>query len=953
MKTVHRRIANALLAIALAAALAPRNSAAEIGQLKWTFNAGGAVSSCAAIGLDGTVYIASGKLYALDGATGAQLWASTAAGFFSPIAGPDGTIYVRADGGRVHALDGATGAQKWSCTAGGSSFLALGTDGTVYGSDEQGNVYALNGVAGTTKWAVSTKGDLAVCCYHGAPAIGADGTVYVGPITSLHLYAGWPIGATVYALDSATGKTKWAGDAGVLGGDGFLAIGADGTVYTKGCVGDPYDCTMTLYALDGATGAQKWSFATGGGLSPAVIGDDGTVYLGSSGSDGSTFYALNGTTGSLKWSSAIGSAIRCTPALAADGTVYLGTSDGKVWALDGASGSPQWTFGDAGEICSLAIASDGTVFAGSTNGKVYAVQGSAGLANGAWPKFQHDAQNTGALPCPGCGRPVIQTQPVGGRFVEGSRAVLCVEATGTAPLSYQWFFANAPLPSATDSLLTLPKLQFSDMGDYYVEVSNQVGVVTSSVARVTVGFGLTVTNKGVGTVQVSPPLAAYDPGSSVELRAVPTGARQFVRWSGDASGAANPLVLTITGHVRVVAEFSSLPGDKFGPLYGAVLAGRSAPGFADGPGLTAQFASITALDIGPQDRLYVADAGNHRIRVVDTAGGVTTLAGTGEDAQRDGPGREAAFHDLRALSVDGAGNCYLLDGDQLRRVGADGSVCTLETIVIPYFYPPPAGDMFLHFSGAISSLVVSRSGEVYLLVKAASCLSMEYLILSNTTNRVYHGMDNARHIEVNATYNYHATWNRFDATRLETYGGETLQAIARGAAEELIVYREKVASPTWLQTAEFLGRTPPLILTGTNVSPAGMIPLTLDSVLMHGNGKFYFLSPGSPPILVPLDRSPQIGLAADGYGLLYSATANQVLRFVPASTVVLSLRPQGSIAGTALLSILSPPGRQVRLEQSSDFGQWETRQTLTSTGQDTVELTVESDDRFFRAVLLP
>jgi hypothetical protein len=65
------------------------------------------------------------------------------------------------------------------------------------------------------------------------------------------------------------------------------------------------------------------------------------------------------------------------------------------------------------------------------------------------------------------------------------------------------------------------------------------------------------------------------------------------------------------------------------------------------------------------------------------------------------------------------------------------------------------------------------------------------------------------------------------------------------------------------------------------------------------------------------------------------------------------LRPQGSIAGTALLSILSPPGRQVRLEQSSDFGQWETRQTLTSTGQDTVELTVESDDRFFRAVLLP
>lgn len=37
-----------------------------------------------------------------------------------------------------------------------------------------------------------------------------------------------------------------------------------------------------LYALDGKTGAEKWSYRTGGGIySTPAIGRDGTVYVGS------------------------------------------------------------------------------------------------------------------------------------------------------------------------------------------------------------------------------------------------------------------------------------------------------------------------------------------------------------------------------------------------------------------------------------------------------------------------------------------------------------------------------------------------------------------------------------------------------------------------------------------------------------------------------------------------
>lgn len=555
------------LVAALALALVRSAQTGEPGDLKWTFTTGARVSSCPAIGLDGTVYIASSKLYALDGATGAQLWTWTQGGcegecYFSPVAGPDGTIYVGSGSdGKVFALDGATGAQKWSCAVSGSlcSFLALGTDGTVYAGSHEQKLHALDGATGTTKWAASIE---VPDGQHGPAlvAIGADGTVYAGPITAVDGRSGMPYSGTVFAFDGATGGKKWTARVGDFG-SGSLAIGADGAVYAGG---GAYMRAAWFLALDGATGAGRWVFETPGSiLSSAVIGADGTVYVGSAESDwAATFYALDGTTGTQKWSADVGVGFGCSPALAADGTVYVGTKDGRLLALSATDGAPQWTYQTGGDILSLTIATDGTVLAGSSDGRVYAVQGSAGLADSAWPKFQSDAQNTGAMRRPGTDLPVIRTQSVAGRFVEGSTANLRVEATGRPPLLYQWFFQNAPIPRATNSLLRLARLQFNDTGDYYVEVSNPVGVATSSVATLTVGFGLTVTSLGVGTIEVSPALAAYDPGSSVELRAVPAGERQFVRWGGDASGTANPLVLTITGHVRVVAEFAAFPGDR-------------------------------------------------------------------------------------------------------------------------------------------------------------------------------------------------------------------------------------------------------------------------------------------------------------------------------------------------------------------------------------------------------
>jgi hypothetical protein len=391
----------------------------------------------------------------------------------------------------------------------------------------------------------------------------------------------------------------------------------------------------------------------------------------------------------------------------------------------------------------------------------------------------------------------------------------------------------------------------------------------------------------------------------------------------------------------------------------ASLAGRSTPGFADGPGPDAQFGAITALDLGPQGWLYVADAGNHRVRVVDEAGAVTTWAGTGEAAQRDGPASTSAFGDLRALSVDGLGNGYVLDGDRLRRVSADGGVSTLETIALPSGFPPygsnppPRAWGVADTNFLVSALVASPSGRLYLLAQAGQTnwegpYPTIWTERSVTLTRVLEGIGDARHTVFAAAST--SFWNRVSGSR----SGERVTALARGDGEELLVCREMASGQPQVLV---LGRTPELILESTNLynttRPAGMVLMTPDSVLMNWLGQFYLLRAGRAPSRLTADYSPGIGLAVDRHGFLYSATSTQVLRFIPASTVALSLLPQHPQTGGARLLVISRPGRQVRLEQSRDFAQWEPRQTLSSTGQDVWELQPEFDRLFLRAVLLP
>jgi len=112
----------------------------------------------------------------------------------------------------------------------------------------------------------------------------------------------------------------------------------------------------------------KWRYQTGGPLSSPAIAADGTVYVGSN--DG-YLYALN-PDGTLKWRHQTGGPLS-SPAIAADGTVYVGSNDGYLNALS-ADGTLKWRYQTACQIhTSPALATDGTVYFGAEDSCVYAI----------------------------------------------------------------------------------------------------------------------------------------------------------------------------------------------------------------------------------------------------------------------------------------------------------------------------------------------------------------------------------------------------------------------------------------------------------------------------------------------------------------------------------------------------------------------------------------------------
>lgn len=209
---------------------------------------------------------------------------------------------------------------------------------------------------------------------------------------------------SLYAIDRASGTLKWKYE--TRGPVHSSPAYANGLVFVGSLDGN-------VYAVDAATGSMRWSFATQGerrftapGIhgalprtermpdpfdvflsSPAVA--NGTVYIGSGDQH---VYALDAATGARRWSFAAGDVIHSSPAVV-DGLVYIGSWDRNLYALDAATGRERWRYTTGNDtviynqigIASSPAVANGIVYVGGRDGHFHAVDARTGQV-----RWSHD-----------------------------------------------------------------------------------------------------------------------------------------------------------------------------------------------------------------------------------------------------------------------------------------------------------------------------------------------------------------------------------------------------------------------------------------------------------------------------------------------------------------------------------------------------------------------------------
>jgi large repetitive protein len=316
---------------------------------------------------------------------------------------PDGTAYIGMHSGTLFALRDPVGGgdqltAPWSFHPdGGSSWHAtpaIGRDGTVYvgfstnssAPAAEGALYALQapekGIQPRVVWSV----DLGPGRQTSSPTLGPDGTIYavsgVGRLSAI----------------SPDGTVRWTAQTGPVI-KSSPALGDDGTVYVPSMDGKLYAVSPPRDPSS-STGLVDWTFrfadypgngppvtasappagadGIGSGASP-MVGPDGMIYIGA---NNSNLYALDHE-GHLVWmfeAQREVAGIWTTPALSPDGsTLYFGANKGGIYALNRATGDLIWEFPIVSSVySSVAVDANGAVYTGSTVGHVFALDGTTG-----------------------------------------------------------------------------------------------------------------------------------------------------------------------------------------------------------------------------------------------------------------------------------------------------------------------------------------------------------------------------------------------------------------------------------------------------------------------------------------------------------------------------------------------------------------------------------------------
>jgi outer membrane protein assembly factor BamB len=192
----------------------------------------------------------------------------------------------------------------------------------------------------------------------------ADGTLFLGSIEGKLVALNAGDGNRLWEVSLETPKVAIYGTPTV---DGEL-------VYIGGYNGK-------IYAFTRDKGALRWVYPRADNLQPIVGGPVvalGKIYFGSSDSSDGKLYALDAATGDWEWEFKTGGKIWSTPVID-DGTVYIGSFDKKLYALDATTGKKKWETAEVGgAIAATPVVYNNTVYFGSFDRYLYAVDATDG-----------------------------------------------------------------------------------------------------------------------------------------------------------------------------------------------------------------------------------------------------------------------------------------------------------------------------------------------------------------------------------------------------------------------------------------------------------------------------------------------------------------------------------------------------------------------------------------------
>jgi outer membrane protein assembly factor BamB len=182
---------------------------------------------------------------------------------------------------------------------------------------------------------------------------------------SVALRFAWGDDTTEWSEWVASGDTVTAEHSWAIAGDYGVTVQARDGAGAVSAWSSPKAVTIALRG----PGVVLWNYWTAGSVTSAAIGADGTIFFGSS---DSAVYALN-PDGTRRWKYHTGHCVGSSPSIGSDGTIYIGSDDWYVYALN-QDGTLKWRYWTQNRVLSSpAIGSDGTIYVGSNDYHLYAL----------------------------------------------------------------------------------------------------------------------------------------------------------------------------------------------------------------------------------------------------------------------------------------------------------------------------------------------------------------------------------------------------------------------------------------------------------------------------------------------------------------------------------------------------------------------------------------------------